>query len=94
MKKQYSKPGIIIENFELSQNIAAGCGAAHDSIWGSPNHSSKHSCGWTTQWGQVLWYEASICNNTVQKPDDQNPEGQVNGVCYNNPDGGMTIFNS
>lgn len=32
MKKQYSKPGIIIEDFKISQHIAS-CGAPHESQW-------------------------------------------------------------
>lgn len=96
MKKQYSKPGIIVENFSISQNIATGCGAAHDSIWGSPNHWTKETCGWKNQWNQVLWYEKTICDNIIAKPDPDNgiPEGDVGGICYNNPVNGMTIFSS
>lgn len=89
MKKQYSKPGIIIENFNLSQNIAAGCNAAHESIWGSPNYADKSSCGWRDQWGGILWVDEKKCDNLQESIDTP-----VGAICYDNPAGGMSVFNS
>lgn len=89
MKKQYSKPGIIIENFSISQNIASGCNADHESVWGSPNHWSKNDCGWKDQWGAILWMDEKICT-LIQ----ENLDTPVGAICYNNPEGGMVVFSS
>lgn len=85
MKKQYSKPGIIIENFELSQYIAYGCGAAHKSEFGGPLIKTKEECAWGDPFGDKLFIDMNICDNDP---------GDTAGVCYNNPEGGMNIFNS
>ena len=88
MKKKYSKPGIIIEDFRLSQNIAS-CGAAHQSDWGSPSHWTKATCGWQIMEGIIAWTEAGgVCNDYYGENDS------IEGVCYNNPEGGTTIFSS
>ena len=89
MKKEYSKPGIIIENFELVQNIAAGCGAAHESDWGSPTHWSKATCGWEIIEGVIAWTKDSgVCNDFYGENEG------IGGICYNHPEGGATIFSS
>ena len=36
MKKQYSKPGIIIEDFRLTQHIASCAGIKHENDMGTP----------------------------------------------------------
>lgn len=87
MKRNYQKPRIELEYFTLSQNIAAGCGAAHDSSLGHPNQWSKETCGWELG-NVILWMENSGC--TVPLGED----AYVEGVCYNNPEGGQTIFSS
>ncbi len=89
MKKQYSKPGIIIEDFAIAQSIAAGCGAAHTSPWGSPTHANKNQCGWSDGI-DIIWAVEPICTEDGLTDID----GEVGGICYNNPEGGMSIFNS
>lgn len=89
MKKQYSKPGIIIEDFTIAQNISAGCGAvAGGNSLGRPNHWAKETCGWVVG-DYILWVESTgYCNlDTVLNEECE-------GVCYNNPGAGNTIFNS
>ena len=88
MKKKYSKPGIIIENFTIAQNIAANCGAAHKSPWGSPTHADKGHCGWFDG-VDTIWAAEPACTEDGLTTDDD-----VKGVCYNNPSLGMNIFNS
>lgn len=88
MKKQYSKPGIIIEDFTLSQHIAS-CGVPHESQLGSPKHWSKTSCAWQDMYGRDLFIESmTVCTKPVAE------DGEVNGICYNNPSGLVTIFGS
>ena len=87
MKKPYVKPGRYVENFSLAQSIAAGCGASHDSTLGGPNVSTKNTCGWEVS-GAVIWPAGNVCSIFYDT------EADVGGVCYNNPNGGATIFAS
>lgn len=88
MKKQYSKPGIIIEDFIIAQNIAS-CGAvAGGNSLGKPNHWTKTTCGWDMD-GIIAFLEGTtICNYPVEEGTD------FGGICYNNPGGGNSIFSS
>lgn len=88
MKKNYTKPGIIIESFEIAQNICS-CGAiAGGNNLGRPNQWVKGACGWITQ-SNVIWVDAEMnCTFTV----DEDAEGF--GVCYNNPSEMNNIFSS
>ena len=90
MKKQYSKPGIIIEDFTIAQNIAS-CNVPHYDEWGGPNTGSKNSCGWIVDkdLNIVAWLsEATKCNDIYGENDD------YNGLCYNNYSNGSEIFGS
>lgn len=89
MKKQYSKPGIIIEDFRISQHIAS-CGVPHQSQWGSPKHWSKTSCAWEGPFGEMLFSKGmvNICTDPI------GPGDKVGEICYDNPEGGITIFGS
>lgn len=94
MKRTYCKPDLHIEYFTLSQSIAAGCGAAHwDELTGGPNHASKSTCGWTDSFGDVYWSTPEACGNggNGYVVDE---DFEMDGVCYNNPNGGHSIFNS
>ena len=87
MKKPYVKPGLYIEDFSLSQSIAAGgCGAAQDSSLGRPGMASKNTCGWIV--GDIMVWNNSLMNVGCEFPASES----YNGVCYNNPDGGVSIF--
>ena len=88
MKKEYQKPGMYVESFALSQSIAADCGALHDSTLGHPTLTGKSVCGWDMG-GTVVWSTEQTCKD-LQIGVDVPWEG----VCYNNPLGGNTIFNS
>lgn len=89
MKKDYIKPVVIIEDFKISQNISAGCGAAHNSPWGSPTHWDKSHCGWSDG-VDILWAQINPCTEDGLTDID----GDVGGICYNNPSLGMNIFSS
>ena len=72
MKKQYSKPGIIIEDFKISQHIAS-CGAPHESQWGSPLSGSPASCAWLGFLQVLVWVLVAIhvlIYNTKKKTEN------------------------
>ena len=88
MKKKYSKPGIIIEDFATSQNIAGTCGNKN-----GPDrkftYADKYSCGWNTGTSEgIVFTSTKNCTSII--PDDEIYEEE----CYNNPGGMYTIFNS
>ncbi len=86
MKKTYQKPGIYVENFGLSQSIAATCGAGKpDSSLGQPLQDTKQTCGWGGN-GISVW----LTNPPCQTPLDE--DSRFGDFCYNNPNGGLTIF--
>ena len=85
MKNQYVKPVLVIENFTLSQSIAYNCGENLD--WNQATTKDAYSCGWNTGFpGDVVFMESTNgCN--VRDEDFE-------GVCYNNPEGGINVFSS
>lgn len=86
MKLKYTKPAFVIERFALAQSIAAGCGAASSSTVGDPNQWDKYTCGWDLG-NMVIWTNTNVGCLTKQ---DENFD--LSGICYNNPDGGQSIF--
>lgn len=78
MKKTYMKPALYVENFELSQSIAAGCTAQKAGL-GTPSYSGGSVCGWEFL-GQT--YFANGIN-----PDCE--AGEIEIVCYNAPNGNI-----
>ena len=87
MKKQYSKPGIIIEDFAIAQSIAASCGAINTG-WGVPGQADKSSCGWDIG-GVILWVgESNGCSEEIKE------DAEGFGVCYHSYDGEAKIFSS
>lgn len=90
MKKQYSKPGIFIEEFQLSQNISTACGVpGGGSSLGRPKYADPMSCAWEV--GDVLVFTNSVGTKCDWKLD----EGEdYEGVCYNNPTSGNNVFAS
>ena len=89
MKQKYVKPAMVMERFELAQSVAAGgCGAASSSTMGDPNQWNKETCGWDLG-NMIVWTELN--SGCLYKLDEDFP---MEGVCYNNPDGGQSIFNS
>ena len=88
MKLKYTKPSFAVERFNLSQSIANNCGAMHSSTIGGPTSRNKTDCGRDVG-GYTVWTAANQgCSVKA------NPNEIVQGVCYNNPVGGNTIFAS
>lgn len=89
MKKVYTKPVLMMEDFNLSQSIAHNCGDNLD--WDHANLKYKGSCGWDVDQDNNTGHDVyfmdgqSVC--TI-------PTLDAEGVCYNNPGGGFNIFNS
>ena len=86
MKQTYKKPIARLEYFALSQSIADYCGAGNGDFGKPGNHADK-DCGWIID-DEIFWVNGTAC--TV--PTD--PDGDISGVCYHNPEGGGTIFGS
>ena len=90
MKERYVKPDLRVEYFTLSQSVAANCGAGNlGNEFGKPAHQTKESCGWDLGFGgMVIWTRDLNCTEFLD------PNGSFNGICYNNPEGGFSIFGS
>lgn len=80
MKKRYEKPQIEIENFRLSERIAA-CDAGSD-------YGSVLEQGWLT-----LGYFSSDCGIEVSEGSELTGVGDVK-YCYHTSAEGSTLFSS
>lgn len=89
MKKQYSKPGIIIEDFKIAQNIATSCGInpGTGTNYGKPGHGDPYTCEWND--GIDAFWTDAVINCTTKETDFE-----VGGFCYNNPESGYIVFAS
>ena len=83
MKKQYSKPGIIIEDFAIAQNIASNCGNAGGH---KHTHAYQDVCTWMVEDVSVFTDSNFNCEIPIM------PGERFEDICYNNPDGGISIF--
>lgn len=79
MKKTYSKPEIVFEDFSLSTSITAGCEFTNGL-------HAQDSCGYQTRDGVVFTTEIAGC---VYKQPDTN-----DSLCYHVPNDNANIFNS
>ena len=89
MKLPYTKPLVVIESYDMAQSISNNCGTTSGSTLGKPTHGDKSSCGWDFG-GLAVWMEAALGCADVQIGADV----PWDGVCYNNPNGGVAIFGS
>lgn len=98
MKKIYTKPVLMMEDFTLSQSIAHNCGENTKEMWGSVTNKSTQSCGWdlnidsnsgsaASSNTDVVFANAGACSGDYLFTE-------FNGMCYNAPGGGWNIFNS
>ena len=79
MKKQYTAPDILFEDFSLSESIAAGC----EFI---TSNQSEGTCGYPTRNGVVFMESVSGCK--YHEPDTND------SLCYHVPNEYANIFNS
>ena len=82
MKKLYSKPEIMFENFTLSTNIAAGCEV-------KTNLQAEGGCGY-----QPPRQNKVIFTNELQGCTTTQADGLYNGICYDTPSENYNLFNS
>lgn len=79
MKKTYSKPEIVFEDFSLSTSITAGCEFKNGL-------HAQGDCGYETRDGIVFVADVQGCKYT--KPDTNDT------LCYHVPNEWHNIFNS
>lgn len=78
-----------IEKFALAQTIAQSCGYVSGGSSGFPAHADKNTCGWNDGYGAVYWLDTSpVCKDVADE------DVSIGEVCYNNPNGGVSIFAS
>ena len=81
MKKQYTKPDILFEDFALSTSIAAGCDVKIDT-------QAERHCGMLSGGTFVFIEGVSGCRKKVV-------DGSINdGLCYDVPLETNDLFNS
>lgn len=85
MKKVYSKPEIMFEDFTLSTNIAGDCEV-------KTNLPSNSTCGMDFSGLKVFMTGISGCTDIAV--DNVGGDGQWNSICYHVPSGGDNLFNS
>ena len=88
MKKEYSKPGIIIEDFSIAQNIARNCIMQGGVRPEDNNHSDEDTCIWSVEGVFVFSTKNGSCYKKIA------PGQKFGEICYNNPAGGKIIFGS
>lgn len=88
MKETYVKPAICIESFALTQSIARPCGDNHTGSLGESNHYGPTTCAWVI--GDLALFTATTAKCDYPMDEDE----EIEGICYNNPDGGQQVFSS
>lgn len=79
MKKEYSKPIVIVEDFSLQTSIAAGCEVITDN-------PTQGACGYPTRNGVIFISDVTGCK--YHEPDTND------SMCYHVPNDYANIFNS
>lgn len=85
MKKVYSKPEIMFEDFTLSVNIAGDCEE-------KTNLPSNSTCGMDFSGLKVFLDGISGCSDITVT--NLGGDGEYNGICYHIPTGDKNLFNS
>ena len=88
MKREYSKPQIMFEDFTLSTNIAASC----DRIVNNP---TQGACGIPGSAPGMDVFSAGIQGCTISEGIvDGVADGMYDGFCYHVPNDNSQLFNS
>lgn len=85
MKKAYSKPEILFEDFSLSQNIAGDCEE-------KTNLPSNTECGMDLSGVVVFLDTMNGCRGGIEVTN-KGGDGEFNNICYHIPSG-QNLFNS
>lgn len=86
MKKIYSKPEILFENFSVNTNIAGDC----ESIVGNP---SKGICA-VLGTGDIAMFSGTITACDYKPEDMGGKDDEWDGFCYHVPTEYNNLFNS
>ena len=90
MKKNYTKPQIIFENFSMSTNIAGDCEVKANT------NNNYDSCGHL--YGDVILFGTDLTGCTKYgsfgRPIAPNTGLTDDGICYHVPSESSNIFNS
>ncbi len=78
MKKEYKKPELLFDSFELSTNIASGCA--------TKVYHSETSCSYSDGVGKIF-LDMTICDYA---PGDSTTPN----ICYHNPTPETALFDS
>lgn len=79
MKKEYKKPELLFDSFELSMSIATGC-------VGTPVGPTQNTCG-IDYGAEVLFLNGmTVCTTKIEDGNG--------GYCYHAPSPGNSLFNS
>ncbi len=92
MKKNYEKPMVFFESFELSTSVCGSCGGGINKGvgYGKPLHGTPSTCAWDFN-GAVQSFYTGVTGCY----DDINPSADAISYCYNAPDGsGAVVFSS
>ena len=81
MKKVYSKPNIVYEDFSPSTSIAAGCQYEADVV--------MYECGIEYDTDMLFILDVEACNLPVEMMS-----GVFDEICYHNPSPGNNVFTS
>lgn len=84
MKKTYTKPEIMFEDFTLTTNIAAGCEALTTT-------ATLRACGLDYSGIQIFMEGQTGC--TDEQVTNVGGDGKWQHICYHIPDG-FNVFNS
>lgn len=88
MKKMYSKPEIVFENFAISTNIAGDCEVPF------VNNPSKGSCA-VTGTGGIAVFDSQVGAVCVFKPGEVGyDDDYYDQLCYHVPTEYNNLFNS
>ena len=84
MKKLYTKPEIMFDDFTLSTNIAAGCEEKRVT-----HAKDEYGCGYklNDRFNEVVFTSINGCNT----PYD---DGEYNQLCYHTPEESFNLFTS
>lgn len=80
MKKTYTKPEIMFEDFSLSTSIALGCELGA--------HHVENACAYEDKFMGVFIFTESLAVCTTKVPDGYNK------LCYHVPESSQNIFAS
>ena len=89
MKKAYTKPQIMFEDFSLSTSIALGC------EFESYNNAGQGECGYFDgSTPAPVFVQSGVGGCVYGAPNKQWGEGDYNKVCYDIPSESYNLFTS